>query len=294
MGQIAPRAGTGVIDIPVVSFAEYLRMRLVRSSSGMTHAVQTGNNITWTAKDQFQMAADVIDHTQQGNGELGLSAVWDSLSGIIRTDTIHTWDFKYAGEYFEDLAARNNGFDWRVEYYWDGERPRARIRLKYPRQGRKTGIVLYYRSDGSDSNIQQYDVSGGKPPLSGALGLMGAGEGDAMVRATLNPTSGHVDYDDVASFKDVSSATTLLEHGNYILMQRSNSNRTFDCELKYDSDPQYTEFVCGDDIYLQVDDGYNKIDTNTTVVSKSIVLSETHDDVVKVQLFEMSFVDAFT
>src|SRR5688572_8329698 len=192
MGQIAPRSGTNVIDIPVVSFAEYLRMRLIKDITNMTNATMTGNNITWTNKDQFEMVADVVNHTQVGNGDLGIDVVWDALSGILRTDTIHTWDFKMAGEYFEDLAARNNGFDWRVEYHYDGDNPSSRIRLKYPRMGRKTGFMLYYK-DGTDSNIQSYDMSGGKPPLSGTLGLMGAGEGDAMVRANLTPVSGHVD-----------------------------------------------------------------------------------------------------
>jgi hypothetical protein len=292
MGQIAPRSGTNVIDIPVVSFAEYLRKRLIRNITNMSFATMSGNNITWTDRDQFEIAADVIAHTQIGNGDLGITTVWDALSGIVRTDTVHTWDFKMSGEYFEDLAARNNGFDWRIEYHYVDDNPTPRMRLKYPRMGRKTGFTLYYK-DGTDSNIQSYDVSGGKPPISGVLALMGSGEGDAMVRSTLNPSSGHVDYDEVASFKDVSVVSTLNEHGNYILAQRSNANRTFDCTLAYDQDPGYTEFVCGDDMRLQVDDGYNQINASTTVIAKSIVLTETFDDEVKVQLFEMSFVDEF-
>lgn len=293
MGKIAPRSGTGVIDIPVVPFAEYLRMRLIRNVTGMTNAVMTGNNITWTSKDQFLIAADVIAHTQQGNGDLGITTIYDALSGIVRTDTVHTWDFKMVGEYFEDLAARNNGFDWRIEYHYVDDNPTARMRLKYPRMGRKTGITLYYSSDGSDSNIQAYDADGGKPPISGSLGLMGAGEGDGMVRLTLNPVSGHVDYDEVVSFKDVSQVSTLTEHGQYILAQREHPNRIFDCTLAYGTDPSYTEFVPGDDMHIQIDDGYNQIDTDGTVIAKSVVLTETHDEEVKVQLYEMSFLDTF-
>lgn len=293
IGAVQPRAGTGVIDIPILSFEDYLRSRLIKSNSNMANATQTGNDITWTSKDQFLIAADAIAHTQQGDGNIGITVAYGSLSGVLRTDTIHTWDYKFAGEYFEDLAARDNGFDWRIRYKYVNDNPQPELYLKYPRMGRKTQFKLYYQSDGSTSNIQSYDVSGGEQPITGTLAVVGAGEGDSMVRTNIIPTTGGVDYDSVVSFKDVSKSSTLSEYGRLILAQNETPVRTFEVVLAQDDTPHYTEFVCGDDMELRIDDGYNQINSECSVISKKVILQPTHDEEVTVTLMEFSFIDSF-
>lgn len=293
VSEVAPREGTGVIDIPIITFSEYLRYRLVKSNSSMTNATQSGNDIKWAQKDQFQIADDLVKHTQTGNGNLGITTIWSALSGVLRDFTLKTWEFKMAGEVVEDFAARDNGFDWRHEYYYSGVVPKCRIRYSYPRQGIRLTEGFVYTSDGTQGNIRSYDMGPGLKPLSGRVALVGAGEGDSMVRTAIDPPGNLVDYDEVYVFKDVSNINTLLEHGRYAVAQRSTSQRTFVINVDWGQGPEYTEFKCGDEMPVYIDDGYNQVNSACTVISKEVVLSQEHDEDVKVNMFELSFLDAF-
>lgn len=289
LGPVQPRAGTGVIEVPVLSFVDYLRTRVVKSAANMTEAVQTGNDIKWTGVDQFEIAKDVITHTQTGNGNLFLTAVWDSLSGVLRDETIHTFEHKKAGDWFEDFAARENGFGWQQRYTYSGDDPRCQIYLKYPRVGRSTTFRLRYQGDDASSNIVSYDLDGGLLPITGSLFMVGAGEGDDMVRATINSPGGGVDYDEVIAYKDVSKQSTLIEKGNYVLKARATPGRTFTVDTDWNMTPHYTEVDPGDQVEVLIDDGYVQVDTTCTIVSKKVVLSDTHDEMMTLSLVETTF-----
>lgn len=289
MGAIHPRAGTGVIEIPINAFSDYLRTRVVRSSLGMTYGAQTGNDIKWTNVDQFRMASDVIAHTQQGNGNIGITATWDALSGVLRTETIHTYENKKAGDWFEDLAARENGFGWQPRYHYVGDDPKCQLFFKYPRIGRVTTFKLRYQGDDASSNIMTVDTDGGTMPITGRLFIVGAGEGDDMLRATLESPLGGVDYDEVVSYKDVSVAATLTEKGNYIVRARSTQGRTFTIKLDWNMSPHYPEIDPGDQVEVLIDDGYMQVDTDCTVIGKKVVLSPTHDEETTLSLIETTY-----
>jgi hypothetical protein len=289
MGKIQPRSGTGVIDIPIMAFSDYLRTRVVRSNTNMGFATLTGNDIKWTDVDQFRIADDVIKHTQQGNGNIFLTTTWDALSGLLRTETIHTYETKMAGDWFEDFAARDNGFGWQQRYLYSGDDPRCQIFLKYPRVGRVTTFKLRYQGDDSSSNILAFDDDGGTMPISGHLFMIGAGEGDDMLRSTLTSGLGGVAYDEVVAYKDVSIPATLIEKGNYIMRARSTAGRTFTIQTDWNMVPFYTEMDPGDQVEVLVDDGYTQVDTNCTIIGKKVVLSDTHDDQVTWTLIETTF-----
>jgi hypothetical protein len=290
LGSVQPRAGTGVIDVPVLGFPEYLRGRIIDDISGMTNAALSVNDITWTNKDQFLIADDVIKHTQQGFGDIGLTTVWGALSGILKSETVHTYEHKFAGDWFEGFAARINGFGWYPEFYYSGDDPRCRIKLVYPRVGVVTELDLHYEEN-TPSNIVSYDMDGGRAPISGKLHLVGAGEGDDMVHTHITaPVSGQVRYDEVVSYKDVSLLTTLTEKGNYYAAQRETPGRQFTISIDWSHDmgPHYTEFRAGDEMPVHISDGYVQVDSLCTVISKQVTLSPTHDEVVKVTMLEMA------
>lgn len=289
MGAIQPRAGTGVIDIPVFAFSDYIRARVVRSNAGMTYPVVVKNDIRWTNIDQFRIAADVINHTQQGNGNIGITVVWDALSGQLRTETIRTYENKKAGDWFEDFAARDNGFGWQIRYSYVGDDPQPQIFLKYPRIGRQTTFKIRYQGDDASSNILSYDMDGGSMPISGRLFMTGAGEGDDMLRRTHVSGAGGVEYDEVVAYKDISVAATLDEKARYILLARRSPGRTFTIDTDWNMIPFYTEVDPGDQVEVLINDGYVIVDTMCTIIGKKVVLSDTHDDVVTLTLLETTF-----
>src|SRR5258706_1019159 len=85
MAGVQPRKGTGVIDIPLMSFMDYISAQITNDITAMTNATQVGKDIIWTNKDQFLIAADLVNHSQTGtpNRNLGVTVAYDSLSGIL-------------------------------------------------------------------------------------------------------------------------------------------------------------------------------------------------------------------
>jgi len=288
LGKVQPRSGTGVIEIPVLGFMEYLRQRVVYDNSNMDDATFISNDIKWENKEQFDIASDVVDHTQQGDGNIGLSVIYSSPSGILRDETISVFEQKYAGDWFEGFAARINGFGWAQEYYYDGDDPKCRFRLTYPRTGRSTDFDLTYEQDSDGSNIVKYDLDGGQQPITGRLVMVGAGEGDDMVTATIIPASSEVAYDAVITYKDVSVQQTLVDKGYYHLAARGTPARNFTISIDWNRGPFYTEFAPGDEMDVHIDDGFVQVDSVCTTISKQVTLSPQHDEDVKVSMIEVA------
>lgn len=297
LGPIQPRAGTGIIEGPVLGFAEYMRMRLIVGVQGMTNAVGTGNDITWTNKDDFLIADDLVNHSQRGVS-MGLEADWVSLSGKTSDLTLHTWDYKKCGDEFEQFAARADGFSWWPVFFYDANNtdPRVKLMFQSPRRGRKTDFRFTFDNEPRvKNNVLAVDADGGKMPLTGRLGVVGSGEGDAMIRSNIIVEDGTtIEYDDSVAFKDVTVKATLTEKGDYIRLQRqAGQGRIFTCDMDWNMMPEYSQYAPGDEVNLFVDYGWLQVQSLCTITSKEIVLSSTGDPQVKVTLAEMSFLDTF-
>jgi len=94
--------------------------------------------------DQFDIVRGLIDYVQNTEGgNIGLT--YDThTSGVLRDRTYLRYDLPTIGELIEQLAAVENGFEWRVASYRDGDGRRVkRLQLGHPviRAG-TTDIVL--------------------------------------------------------------------------------------------------------------------------------------------------------
>lgn len=285
IGHVAPVSGTRVLNVPVHGFFEYFRTRFIRSIQGMSHATMTGSTIKWTNKDVFFIAEDLIAHAQSfATGDIGIVVDYDGPSGVVTSQTYYSYEFKPVGVAFEQLADNIKGFDWRYTFAWNGNNPQCAIRLSKIPQGRRTDYVFEYDHTPGNKNIISFDSDAGEMPANG-IAAIGAGEGDAMKRtyvADLN--TGYPLYEALVSYKDVTNINTLTDHANKHLVRNKVPVQSVVVKLDPNMEPTHTEFICGDEVRLAVDDGWQKFTGYWRVVSKEMALSKEHDLDLKVGL----------
>lgn len=115
-----------------------LERRLVTGSSSMTYD-EGVLRAKWSAVDQLRIVQDLVAHTQgKAGGDLELEVVLASgLSGVTRTLEFDRSGGTTIASAIDDLAERNNGFEWREVWYFDNDAPARQLRI-----GTHVGTVL--------------------------------------------------------------------------------------------------------------------------------------------------------
>lgn len=84
------------------------------------------DDYTATGRDQFDIVRDLLAYVQAApGGDLGITAD-GHLAGIARDGSYTRYDLPTVGDLLDDLAAAENGFEWRVVSFRDGDRNRVR------------------------------------------------------------------------------------------------------------------------------------------------------------------------
>ncbi|MCZ9348538.1 hypothetical protein NGM36_01735 [Streptomyces mutabilis] len=84
--------------------------------------------------DQLDIARGLVDYVQNTpGGDIGIT--YDThTSGVLRDRTYLRYDLPTVGDLLDDLAAVENGFEWRIASYRDTDGRRVkRLRLGYPK-----------------------------------------------------------------------------------------------------------------------------------------------------------------
>lgn len=286
MGPVSPVSGSRVLSVPVYGFMEYPRHRLIRNTQGMTHASLTYSGIKWEDVDVFDVAEDLIAHIQSfATGDIGIVVNPDALSsGNLITQTYFSYEFKPAGTAFEQLADNIGGFDWRYRFDLNGNEPRCNVILSTIPQGRRTGFRLEYDHKPGNKNILVFDENARTMPVNG-VAAAGSGEGDSMVRTYVSDLgTGYPLFEGMISYKDVTSLTTLSNHANKHLTRNKVPLANVTVTLDQNLEPAFTEYICGDEMLVVVDDNWLSYEEFYRVTEKNMTLSKEHDIIVKIGL----------
>ncbi|MFF1793338.1 hypothetical protein ACFVXQ_03695 [Kitasatospora sp. NPDC058263] len=91
-------------------------------------------NVTYHQIDQLDIVRQMLDGIQgTPGGDIGIDADYSQLSGVLRDRTYLGADLHFAGELWDQLAACEDGFEWRVAIYRDAAGlHRKDLRLGYP------------------------------------------------------------------------------------------------------------------------------------------------------------------
>lgn len=94
--------------------------------------------------DQFDIARGLVDYAQRATGgDIGITYDTD-VSGIARDRTFLRYDLPTIGDLLDDLAAAENGFEWRIGSFRDTDGRRIkRLQLGHPTiRGGASDIIL--------------------------------------------------------------------------------------------------------------------------------------------------------
>jgi hypothetical protein len=282
MGQIGPQQGSRVIRVPVYGFMKYFDHRFIRSVQGMAGAQQFGSEVRWLNVDKFIVAKDLIDHAQSfPNGNLGIDVIWDALSGDTISHSYYAYEYKPVGEAFAQLQDNIHGWNWRYTYDYDGNKPHCNIVL-LPLGTRRTNFRFEYDHLPGNKNINGVDADGESMPIAG-VGAVGAGDGDAMVTAYVaDPNMGFPLYEALTSHKDVLNIDTLSGHAYKYLEKYKAILSDITVTVDHNLPPYFTEYVVGDEVEVQIDDGWLDYNNWYRIYQKTIAV--TREDDFNVQL----------
>ena len=110
-------------------------------------------SVRFTSIDMFQAVQILLNITQgQPNTDIGIR-VGGGTSGVLVSPTYANIDFKNIYQGITDLAQGNNGFDFNVDVYYDGNGvPQKTMNLGYPQIG--------YRYSATDPNAPTLQLPG--------------------------------------------------------------------------------------------------------------------------------------
>ncbi|MBX6357874.1 MAG: hypothetical protein IRZ05_18720 [Micromonosporaceae bacterium] len=84
--------------------------------------------------DQFDIARQLVDYVQNTpGGDIGITYDADAVSGVLRDRTFLRYDLPTIGDLLDQLAAVEDGFEWRIASYRDADGRRVkRMQLGHP------------------------------------------------------------------------------------------------------------------------------------------------------------------
>ena len=187
---------SGVITINAHGFHSYLRRRLIRSTQ------------TFSAVDQWDIARQLVDYAEGETDSLGvITTPQTANSGVARDRTYPSWERKNIGEALEQLAAVNNGFDFRYDLVYSGGVPEAQL-FCFDSTGYQTDLVVDL-----DSNAESLALMKDGASVTNQVDVFGQGEGpERLVQTSTQSSPGYPLLQSAIFHSDISRTSTLLAH----------------------------------------------------------------------------------
>lgn len=178
-----------------VGFHGYMRRRHIRS------------DLVFAGVDQFTIAQTLIDLAA---GDVRVVTGSDT-SGRTRSRTYLWHEMKPIAEAIEDLAATDDGFDFRYTYAFVDNVPTPTFTTTYPNTGNVTSIRLDVGSNCSLASLEQDGTQLGNTAIT-----LGAADNDVTPMSVVTDPaglSGRPIFESVESFPQITDPDTLDEHG---------------------------------------------------------------------------------
>jgi hypothetical protein len=252
----------GTMPINGEGFLSYFRRRVLREKKTYTQQDQT----TGIAKDLIDWAQAVT------GGDIGIDTSDVAASGVLRDRTYEAFERKNIGEAIEQLAAVQNGFDFRFQSDWSGGSIVTRFLTIYPNTGRQTNYVLEVGSQMSNLSVKVDATS-----LATNVDVIGAGEGDVGLIAPISDPSLIGVYpvlDEVESHTDVQELPTLDAFARRRLMLGKTPIVIPSVEVDPALEPVLGSYVVGDIMRVRGGSGLASIDGRFRVMEIKVSVND--------------------
>lgn len=265
-------------------FPSYYRegRRTVRGRSAMTYATgANGLEITWTARDPFDIVNDLMAHADVFDARPGFAGVRfhgpsaGGRAGWSASRTLWVYELKSIWEVIEDLSGQDPGFDFAVNIEWVNNEPTRYLDLYYPRRGTASGNVIFDTSKNARLRRRSHD---GKH-YANVVSAIGAGNGDStrIANAVDNPqTATNPVLELVRNYRSEGAPANLAAHARTDLAVAVSRAETMTFEVLEDIDLALTSFNVGDTALCNVVDeyGYLSIAGNYRIIERVVELGD--------------------
>lgn len=246
------------LSIAAGGFHSYTRRRFIRP-----------NTLSYSSTDQLTIARDLIDQMEAFNGSLGIINTSEtSTSGVLRDREYSWWLRKNYGEAIDQLAAVNDGFDFRYALSYQSGVPTVEFVTSYPKIGRSTSFVFDL---GSNVELLSFQRDGAS--MANEVDALGEGEGPNKLIKTATSPSTLATYpllQSVVSFTDVTSETTLGTHAQFVLARGLHPIDQYTVRLAPSGPPTFGAYLVGDRVNLRGEFGYLSVDDTFRITSISV------------------------
>lgn len=238
---------------------------------------------TYTATEQVEIACELIDWAQlQTGGNIGILTTDCVPTGVLRDRSYPAVERKNIGEAIEQLAAVDDGFDFRFESRWNAGTIQTRFLTSYPTTGHQSDLVFEIGrqisgmtvSTDATSLVSHVDAVGATPE-DGTEPILGSASD--TVRLASMPR-----LDDVISFTDVSVVGTLDDHAQTRLNRGKEPINLPSVRVQSTSDTPLGSWVVGDNVTVRANEGIISIDGRYRITEYSVSVDDAGGEEISV------------
>lgn len=241
-------------------------------------------DLTYTATEQASIAKGLIDWAQaRAGGDIGVETATAIATGVTRDRTYLATDRKTIGEALEQLAAVDNGFDFR---YMTDRTPAGEIQVylitSYPATGIETDLVFELGVQLTQGQATT-DASNLVTHVTAVGGIIDGT--DAPLLATSSDTTRLLimpRYDEVISETDVIVSATLTDHADRRLARGAEAVCIPSISTDPAQEPVIGSWNTGDIVKVRLDVGLRSIDSDFRITEWAVTVGAAGDDVAQI------------
>lgn len=260
-----------VLTVRGAGFQDLLRHRLIR------------DDISYAGVDQFAIAAGLIDHTQgKPGGDLSIdtSPLTGNPSGVLRTRTFYGFERATVADRIEQLAAVQDGFDFRLSARWEGGGVVRYVEASYPPTGRMTNNVFDI-----GANVALLSYTSDLTTMTNWCDALGTGDGPTKLVAAAVDTPRLTAWglrESVESRTSVLDFDTLFGHARRRVIEGRFPNRQLSLQVYADTVPVFGSYVEGDVVRVEGSHGYLDLEDFYRVTTRTLSVGDDGTEVVNI------------
>jgi hypothetical protein len=245
-------------------FHTYYARRVVRTTQ------------SWTATEQLDIARGLVDYA---NGETDaltiVGTAGTNSSGVTRDRSYPAWESKNIASALEQLAAVNNGFDFKYELSYTAGVPTVEFVCTTSNTGTATNIVFDL-----DSCIEQLMFNLDGSQIATQVDVLGVGEGPEMPIGTATQAGSAFALSQHVRSSDASVQATLTATAERQLAMRRGRLNSISAIIRSDVEPSFEDYSVGDIVEVRADVGLLSINDDFRITQRSVSFGSNQETVV--------------
>ncbi|MFJ4684704.1 hypothetical protein [Streptomyces sp. NPDC088789] len=233
---------------------------------------QLGGRGPYTYADPCEVIRDVWAYCQeQPDGQLGIQLDTTTSKATVGTPAdpyrVDWWDTPSLGGVVEDMAAVAGGPEWTEEVTWESGAPIGRVRIGWPRLGRRRTDILFESGVNISRAVPvEYDAD----TAAQVVIALGAGEGRSRRRAIDAVRDGRLRLEHLLEVPEEKAIDRLAARARTERVSRQVIGEVTEITVRDHPTARIGSWQIGDDVRVRVHDQWTEFDAWCRVVGWQI------------------------